>query len=206
MEPMTKGELVKFVDMITAKGLVNLNTGAGYKAAVNRILGDVPAEQDPRKIDVRTEVLRYNNLHPGELSPNSLKEYERRIGQIIALFVSYKTNPTAFKAPQRGTTTSTGKADGEKPKAKTSRGKAKPPRGKKPATPAAPHQAPSASGSPSPASQGPTIGTATEMNLVLPYPLRSDYLAQVLVPRNMTIDEAERLCGFIRSLAQAPKK
>lgn len=34
------------------------------------------------------------------------------------------------------------------------------------------------------------------------FPLRLDYLAQVVVPRDMTAQEAERLCEFIRSLAQ----
>lgn len=34
------------------------------------------------------------------------------------------------------------------------------------------------------------------------YPLRPDYLAQVVVPRDMTELEAERLCAFIKTLAR----
>lgn len=34
------------------------------------------------------------------------------------------------------------------------------------------------------------------------YPLRPDYMAQIVVPRDMTEREAERLCEFIKSLAQ----
>lgn len=38
--------------------------------------------------------------------------------------------------------------------------------------------------------------------LVLPFPLRKGYLAQVVVPRDLTKDEAERLSAFVTSLAQ----
>lgn len=34
------------------------------------------------------------------------------------------------------------------------------------------------------------------------YPLRPDYLAQVVVPQDMTEREAERLCEFIKAMAQ----
>jgi hypothetical protein len=37
--------------------------------------------------------------------------------------------------------------------------------------------------------------------LCMPFPLRPGYLAQVVVPRDMTRDEAERLCAFVNSLA-----
>jgi hypothetical protein len=193
MDAMTKGELVKFVGMMTTKGWVNPNTGAGYKSALSKILADVPAEEDVRKIDVRTQVLRYNNLHQGELNPASLKQYEKRITQVIGHFVRYKTDPTNFKAPQRGLPNS-GKAESEKPKPKAKKSAARkttPPPPPPPANPEAPPK--------------PATGSATETNLVLPFPLRSDYLAQVVIPRNMTMDEAERLCSFIKSLAQAAK-
>ena len=38
-------------------------------------------------------------------------------------------------------------------------------------------------------------------NLVMPFPLRDDYSAQLVIPVDMTADEAERLCKFIKSLA-----
>lgn len=34
------------------------------------------------------------------------------------------------------------------------------------------------------------------------YPLRPGYMAQVVVPRDMTQLEADRLCAFIRAMAQ----
>lgn len=37
-------------------------------------------------------------------------------------------------------------------------------------------------------------------NLVLPFPLRPGYNAQIVVPINMTKEEADRLCAFVMSL------
>lgn len=39
-------------------------------------------------------------------------------------------------------------------------------------------------------------------SLALPFNLRPGYLAQIVVPLDMTKQEAERLCAFIKSLAQ----
>ena len=45
-----------------------------------------------------------------------------------------------------------------------------------------------------------------ERALVLPFPLRSDFLAQITVPIDMTKEEADRLCAFVQSLAQAKEQ
>jgi hypothetical protein len=37
--------------------------------------------------------------------------------------------------------------------------------------------------------------------MAMSYPLRDNFVAQVLLPRNMSTDEAKRLCAFIRTLA-----
>ncbi len=39
-------------------------------------------------------------------------------------------------------------------------------------------------------------------SLCFEYPLRPDYLAQLVLPRDMTKSEADRLCALIRSLVQ----
>jgi len=197
METINKGDMVSFVDMMTSKGWINQNTGGGYKAALAKILGDVPGEEDVRKIDVKTQVLRYNNLHPGELSPASLKQYEKRVVQCIQHFTSWKTDPTNFKPPQRVLSNGNGdKAD--KPKAKA----------KGAALSATATVTPSASGTldtapKEPEHLKPVVGASTGQNLVLPYPLRPGYLAQIIVPLDMTKDEAARLCAFISTLAAA---
>jgi hypothetical protein len=39
-----------------------------------------------------------------------------------------------------------------------------------------------------------------------PFPLRAGYMAQVVLPRDMTKKEAERLCAFVMSLAKPEAK
>lgn len=38
-------------------------------------------------------------------------------------------------------------------------------------------------------------------SLCLDFPLRPDYLVQLVLPRDMTVKETARLCEFIRTLA-----
>ena len=39
-------------------------------------------------------------------------------------------------------------------------------------------------------------------HICLPFPIRPDFLAQIVAPINMTKDEANRLCVFVMCLAQ----
>jgi hypothetical protein len=43
-------------------------------------------------------------------------------------------------------------------------------------------------------------GIATRTSFCLPFPLRPDYMAHIIIPRDMTEREAERLCEFIMTL------
>lgn len=47
-----------------------------------------------------------------------------------------------------------------------------------------------------------SMGTETlkQPPVVLPFPLRHGYVAQVVVPRDLTKVEADRLCSFVQSL------
>jgi hypothetical protein len=45
-------------------------------------------------------------------------------------------------------------------------------------------------------SAAPTVGFCYE------YPLRPDFVAQAVLPRDLTPQEAARICAFIRSLAE----
>lgn len=44
----------------------------------------------------------------------------------------------------------------------------------------------------------------TKTALCMPFPIRSHFMAQIVVPRDMTAAEAERLCVFVRTLAEPP--
>ena len=194
MENLKKSGLKDFVDMITLKGWVNGNTGNSWKAALKKILGDVADEDDVRKIDVKTAVLRYNNLHPGDLSPGSLKAYEKRVTLAIQNYIKYVADPQNYKAPGRQTVN--GKS--EKAKAKAATPPTVPVAGTTTISPT------NEVGKPEQevVSAKSVVGTATQTNLAMPFPLRPNYLAQIVIPMDMTKDEANRLCNFIQALAQ----
>lgn len=191
MEALNKAGLIQFVEMITDKGWINPNTGGGWKAAVTKILGDVDAGEDVRKIDVPTAIRRYNNLNPGELAPASLLQYEKRVISAIEQYQSFVADPTKYKAPARALT-----ADKPKKAHKADQAPRPPNNGAITdvtvieAPPAAQHQ-----------THAKALYLATETNLVMPFPLRADYLAQIVIPRDLKKDEADRLCAFIQALA-----
>ena len=175
----SKNPLMKFLDTVVAKGLMNANTVAGLKAACSRILDDLAATDDVRGVDVNTAVVRYNNRNPGSLSPNSLAEYQRRVSRAISDFVSWVENPASFKPRARG---ASGKNGRKTESASGGRAAANHPDTSLPVAHAA---------SPPPTSTG----------LPLSYPLRPDFLAQVVIPRDLTAEEARRLGAFLMTLA-----
>ena len=174
----SRGALLGFLDTVVAKGLMKTNTAGGLKAACTRILDDLADTDDVRKVDVNTAVIRYNNRNPGILSPNSLAEYQRRVARAIADFVSWVEDPIAFKPRTRGASVKNGRKTEN-----SSGGRPAPaPREESPAV----HVQPSALVLP---------------GLSLSYPLRPDFLAQVVIPRDLTAEEARRLGAFLLTLA-----
>lgn len=174
----SKGALLRFLDTVVTKGLMNANTAGGLKAACTRILDDLADTDDVRKVDVNPAVIRYNNRNPGTLSPNSLAEYQRRVARAIADFVSWTEDPIAFKPRTRG---ASGK-NGRKTENSSGARHTAAPREESPAV----HVQPSAVALP---------------GLSLNYPLRQDFLAQVVIPRDLTAEEARRLGAFLLTLA-----
>lgn len=178
----SKAHLAAFLDTVIQKGLANTNTAAGWKAACGRILEDVADQDDVRSVDVPTAIKRYHNKHPGELAPSSLKEYERRLGIVIKEFVSYANDPAGYKARGR-------------PPVKNSEGRVNGAR-RKPAQSTHSKEQSSAAGQEAVATRPQPIA-----GLSLEFPMRPDFLAQVVVPRDMKADEARRFTRFILTLA-----
>ncbi len=174
----SKNALMRFLDAVVAKGLMNANTAGGLKAACTKILDDVADGEDVRGIDVNTAVIRYNNRNPGVLAPNSLAEYQRRVSRAIQDFVRWVEDPAAFKPRSRAATMKNGRKAEAKPEKSAVREQNEPP--------FSVHASPSVS---------------TSAGLPLSYPLRPDFLAQVVIPRDLTVEEARRLGAFLMTLA-----
>lgn len=182
MDSPTKANVLKFVDFQIAKGLVNVNTGNARKAACNKILEAFGDDDDLTSVDVRSEVLKFNNRHPGQLSPDSLNTYEKRVASTLDEFKKYLTNPTSYKGViGRGIT------NGEK-------------KDKKPPKVSDTTEVTVIDMPPATPKQMPT-SAVTDTSLMMPFPLRPTFLAQLIIPRDLTKDEATRLCAFIQALA-----
>ena len=175
----SKNALMRFLDTVVAKGLMNANTAGGLKAACSRILDDLAATDDVRGVDVNTAVVRYNNRNPGALSTNSLAEYQRRVSRAISDFVSWVENPASFKPRARGASGKNGLKAENASKQRAAAAHSD--------TPV--HTVHAASSAP------------TSTGLPLSYPLRPDFLAQVVIPRDLTAEEARRLGAFLMTLA-----
>lgn len=149
--------------------------------ACTRILEDVADGDDVRALDdLSSAVTRYNNRHSGELSPSSLKEYRRRSELAISQFTSYVNDPTGYKGYGRGLP----KANGDRR-----------PRTERSAIKKSVVEEPTKKDLAEPPRQG-TPGLSLE------FPMRPDFLAQVVIPRDMKVVEAKRFSRFILTLAQ----
>lgn len=176
----SKDSLLSFTDLLTSKGLANTNTASALKVAVSKILTDLSPdeESDVRKVDIPLAVRRFNNKNPNALSPNSLGQYQRRVSNAIHEFVRYVENPTSYRG-----------IGGRPPKAaKTENAEHQPTKSRPNTSPTRPLEvAPAA--------------TRASSGLSHAFPLRQDFLAQVVLPRDLKADEAKRLAAFIATLA-----
>jgi hypothetical protein len=189
MDTPTKANHLQFIDFCLSKGLVNSHTGGGLKAACNKILEEYGPDDDLSKIDVPSEVVRYNNRHPGALSPDTLGQYQKRVQLVMAEFAKYRDSPITYKGMGRGTIPNGKATEKRKTEAKAAN--------------EAPPSLPPMEHAPPPV-RHPVTSAVTETSLALPFPLRPTFLAQIVIPRDLTKEEAGRLCTFIQALAQEP--
>lgn len=194
MDSPTKINILKFVAFQIDKGLVNQNTGNARKAACIKILEAFGDDEDISAIDVRAEVLKFNNRHPGQLSPDSLNTYEKRVSATLDEFKKYRASPTSYKGVQ-GRGLGNGDKKDKKPKATTAVAPVQQEGGGAFVEALAPMQT----------QQRIATSAVTDTSLMMPFPLRPTFLAQLIIPRDLTKDEATRLCAFIQALAvEAP--
>jgi hypothetical protein len=172
----SKTALLRFLDFIEEKGLLTKQNAQNWRVATGKILDDMSAAEasDVRNLDIDTAFRRFANRTAGKFSPNTLAEYRRRATLAIENFVQYASNPEAYK-PLSQTGPKKTSATQIRPEAKL------------PASSAETRTAESVS--------------ATAGGLAMPFPLRSDFLAQIVIPRNLSTDEARRLSAFILTLA-----
>lgn len=191
MAVTTKADVLRYLDTAALKGLLNVHTANGWKAATRRILENVADEDDVSEFDVPGAVFQFNNRHPGLMAPESLRQYEIRVGRAIKEAQLYQSDPARYKAPVAAQASKPRKVvpDKEAPKDKRADMVVTSPEGETLLVEMKTHQ---------------QQRFATDVSLALPFPLRPGFLAQIVIPRDLSKPEADRLCAFIQALAQAP--
>jgi hypothetical protein len=176
----SRAQLATFLDTLSSKGLAKANTAQALRVACGKILVDLSEaeEADVRKVDVDLAIRKFHNKNPGALSPASLAEYKRRVGLAIREFEAYQENPTTYRG--LGGPPSSKKSESHE----TEQPRKRQPKQEQPVAPAVSESPPQPAG-----------------GLTLAFPLRSDFLVQLVLPRDIKSDETERLCAFIRTLA-----
>jgi hypothetical protein len=174
----SRAALARFIEFVVAKGLVHPATAQGWRVATAKVLEELPPPQtaDVRTIDIEATFKEFLNRYPGRLSPASVGEYRRRVHRAIEEFVRWMADPGsyAFRPPARPA-----KMEARRRLDTGTEPPAVPLRTRSPDHP----------------------GLARPNSMALEYPLRSDLLAQVVVPRDLTVEEAQRMGAFLLTLA-----
>ena len=186
----SRAALARFIEFVVVKGLVHPATAQGWRVATTKVLEDLSADElgDVRKIDVAGTFKQFLNRYPGRLSPASVGEYRRRVGRAIEEFVRWMDDPGAyaFRTPPRSPKTD-------------ARRRLEPAPG--PGPEGLHHPRPTQTAGTSQVQAPRLQGQSAEEGIALAYPLRPDLLAQVVVPRDLTVEEARRMGAFLVTLA-----
>src|ERR1035437_6493438 len=169
-----RASLLKFLDTLGTKGLANANTAQSLRVSCGKILVDLSdaEEADVRKVDVSLSVRKFNNKNPGTLAPSSLAEYQRRVTLAIREFDLYQGNPAGYRGIGRASVRG---ENGEKFAAKKK------------------EQTPRITG-PTEPDRSAHAASAGTPGLSHAFPMRPDFLAQLVLPRDLKTSEAQRLC------------
>ena len=175
----SRAALARFIEFVVEKGLVHPATAQGWRVATSKVLEELSAEdaEDVRRVDLPGTFRAFLNRNPGRLSPASIGEYRRRVGRAIEEFVRWAEDPGGYAFRPAGRP--------PKPEGRPR------PTGGRPETRAAERSAP----------RRETSAAAAPGGIALEYPLRPDQSAQIVVPRDLTVDEARRMGAFLLTLA-----
>lgn len=193
MATHTKAGLYQYLDVVRDKGHVNSNTGNAWRAGANKLLGELGDDDDVESYDVEAAAIRYNNKNPGDLTGQSLKKYVQRTRAAIEQYIAWKSDPMNYKPPSRGLPNDNKpgavKVTGHKPKVKVTTATA-------PIVMRAETGHYNLNGN----TGAPVPGKSPTPGLSIPFPLRRDFVATIVIPHDLTVTEAKRLSVMIEAL------
>jgi hypothetical protein len=170
----------RFLDYLSKEDLVNFQTVRGWRTSASKLMMDLSEAEDAdiRMVDLDLAIRKTVNRDSIALSPQSLKTYRRRVSIAINEFIKYQSDPNGYE-PQYLNGQSRAKSDGESIIRR--------------------EQAGSVKSTPSEKQDKEIVHISS--GLTLSYPLRSDFLAQIVIPRDLSTTEAKRLAGFLLTIA-----
>lgn len=178
----SKQGLLNFIQYAADKGLVNGSSARLWRVAVAKLLVQLSPTEDAdiRTIDVDVVTRKFANRNPSALTPESLNTYRYRLATALQEFVAWTDDPVRYKP--KGTT--------RKAQSTHTTGKSTKNHNGKKAYDINDVVIDRHSG------DDPTVSHS----LPLPFPIRPDFLGQVVIPRDLTMDEARRIYAFLQTL------
>ena len=159
------------------KGLMNRKTAEAYAGACRGVLRvqDGWENLDVETLDIDDFLRRFKQLRSMDFSPNSLRDYETRFRRAIGSFRKYLDDPAGWRFPSR---------------VSSSHGSAR-------------MRRTSDSGESAIVRQATDVSDKTPAGHVQEYfyPFRPDVLATLVIPRDATTAELNRLVAWARTLA-----
>jgi hypothetical protein len=186
--PVTADGMKDFLNYLASKGLINPNTVGGIRSACDKIFSALDQDEcnNLAEIDVDHAVTRFMNKNPNVLSPESATVYKSRVSKAIKLLVDFNANPAGFRVQ------SPKKINGNVGE-KKSFAEYKP---TKNLTEKATQRSQS-----NEASKVNAEEDKHQNRVSLSFPIRPDFMAQFILPKDMTTKEAKKLAAYFEVLA-----
>jgi hypothetical protein len=195
--PFTKLQMFEFLDLAMLMGDINSSTGQSWKSAAKAILAGVGDQDDIRKVDIAAEAGKLKEEDGFSLSPVTVRTYASRTESLVKEYIAFlgQFNVGEPPAPSLGTAATILSAMPKSPPPAEEAGiSADKLREVLQASRARKYSW----------SRDLQLSSATsQLELTVPFPLRPDFTVQVVIPRNLSKAEADRLCNFIQAMAQA---
>lgn len=179
-----RNDVLKFLEFLGDKGLMNADTVTTRRVAFNAVFGilDDAEAADVRKLNIDDVMSRFVNKKGSGFKPDSLKLYKARATKALEDFLAYKKDPLSFKPAisQRSTRSPNERSNSSVRVASNT----------------VPTEAPS-------------LGTPFRVHpigetesLVFPIPIRPGVVVKVAgIPADLTAQEARRVSSVILALA-----
>jgi hypothetical protein len=188
--PVTADGMKDFLNYLSSKGLINPNTVGGIRSACDKIFSALDQDEcnNLAEIDVDHAVTRFMNKNPNVLSPESATVYKSRVSKAIKLLVDFNANPAGFRV--------------QSPKKMNGNGGEKKPVAESKLTKNLTANVTQRSQSSEAGKVNADEDKHQHQNSVsLSFPIRPDFMAQFILPKDMTTKEAKKLAAYFEVLA-----